>query len=204
MNPNRVTSIAALEALYTAPKQSSLDKELKVLNKHYRQLIEASPFFAIASVGHNGLDCSPRGDTSGFVHIHDDHTLIIPDRRGNNRLDTLRNIVADPRVSLLFLIPGLNETLRIKGTAYLSTEEKWLALLEVNGKRPVTAIVVHIECVYFQCARALKRSQLWNNALHVDPATLPSAGTLIRSAIEGFDADNYDADLQERQADSLY
>ena len=199
-----VNTIAELEALYPKPLGSSLAKELPRLNEHYRRLIEASPYVTVASVGPDGMDCSPRGDTPGFVCILDDHTLVIPDRRGNNRLDTLRNIVLDPRVALLFMIPGVNETLRVNGQAHLSIDPGLLNRFEVNGNCPVTVMVISIERVYFQCARALKRSQLLDPSCHADPDSLPSAGRLIRSAIADFDADTYDAELQERQAKTLY
>lgn len=201
---HRVESIEDLERLYPAPLASSVAKELPALNASYRRLVEASPFLTIASVGPDGLDCSPRGDAPGFVAVLDERTLAIPDRRGNNRLDTLRNIVADPRVALWFAIPGLNETLRVNGRAHLSTEPALLRRFDVDGRRPTTAIVVTVERVYFQCARALKRSRLWDPARHVDPSTLPSAGTLIRSAIADFDAERYDAELQARQAATLW
>lgn len=138
------------------------------------------------------------------MRILDERTVAIPDRRGNNRLDTLRNIVRDGRIALLFLIPGLNETLRINGTAHLSTQPELLASFAVDGKPPVTAIVVRIETMYFQCARALKRAQLWDPEAQIERDALPSAGQLARSVIAGFDADGYDAALEERQAETLY
>ena len=201
---NRVNTIAELEALYPKPLESSLAKELPRLNEYYRLLIKASPYVSVASVGPDGMDCSPRGDAPGFVSILDDDTLAIPDRRGNNRLDTLRNIVRDPRVALLFMIPGVNETLRVNGQAHLSIEPELLNRFEINGNSPITVMVVSVERVYFQCARALKRSRLWDPALHADPETMPSAGKLIRSAIADFDAEAYDEKLQERQAKTLY
>ena len=140
------------------------------------------------------------GDAPGF----DDRTLALPDRHGHNRLSTRSDIVVDPHVALLFMIPGVEETLRVNGRAYLSTESTLLARFDVDGKRPVTAIVVEIGRVYFQCARALKRSRLWDPAGHVDPDSLPSAGTLIRSAIADFDAEAYDAELAARQARTLW
>lgn len=204
MKSMRVNSLSQLEALYSTPKEISLAKELPALNEHYKTIIKASPFVVISSIGPDGMDCSPRGDGAGFVKVLDDQTLVIPDRRGNNRLDTLKNIVNDPRVALLFLIPGYDETLRVNGQAYLTIDDKLLEQLVVNGKKPTTAIVVNIEQVYFQCARALKRSGLWNKSAHVDPVSLPSAGTLIRSAIKDFDSEAYDAQLPERQEKTLY
>jgi len=201
---HRIDTIDDLERLYAPPLATSAGKESPRINALYRRLIEAAPFCAVASIGPEGLDCSPRGDAPGFVRILDERTLAIPDRRGNNRLDTLRNIVRDGRVGLLFLIPGLDETLRINGTAHLSRDPELLAAFEVGGKRPVSAIVVAVETVYFQCARALKRSRLWDAAAQVDPKSLPSAGALIRSVIDDFDSASYDAELEERQARTLY
>jgi len=201
---HRIHTTADLERLYAAPLATSLGKETPVINPAYRRLIEAAPFCMIASIGPEGMDCSPRGDGPGFVRILDERTLAIPDRRGNNRLDTLRNIVRDERVALLFLIPGLNETLRINGRAHLTTEPGLLADFAVNGKPPVSAIVVEIDTMYFQCARALKRSKLWDPAVQVEPRSLPSAGELARSAMPDFDAESYDAALPERQAKTLY
>lgn len=201
---NRIRSIDELCALYPAPMEASVAKELPEINQHYRKLIEASPFFAIASVGPGGLDCSPRGDEPGFVRVMDNKTLAIPDRRGNNRLDTLKNIVADPRIAMLFLIPGMTETLRINGNAYVNKDPALIKEFEVDGHLPVTLIMIEIETVYFQCARALKRSKLWDPASRVERSSLPSAGTLLRSAISGFYAEKYDAELPERQAKTLY
>lgn len=175
-----------------------------MINAEYRRLIEAASFVTVASVGQKGLDCSPRGDKAGFVHILDNRTIALPDRRGNNRLDTLRNVLQDPRIALLFLIPGLNETLRINGRALISTNPNLLASFDVDGTLPVTALVVEIDTMFFQCARALKRSQLWDEESKVDPKTLPRAGELIKSVVVDFDADDYDAKLAARQACTLY
>ena len=176
MISKRVNTLAELETLYAKPLESSVNKELSALNEYYKAIIEASPFVSIASCGPEGMDCSPRGDGAGFVHVIDDQTLAIPDRRGNNRLDTLRNIVVDPRVALLFLVPGYNETLRVNGSAYLTSDETLLEQFEVKGNRPTTAIIIEIERVYFQCARALKRSKLWDSSSSVSYThlTLPT------------------------------
>lgn len=201
---NRIESIAALETLYSAPLQTSLDKETPVLNAAYRRLFQACPFATLATLGPGGMDCSPRGDAPGFIRIIDDRTLAIPDRRGNNRLDTLRNIVEDGRIALLCMIPGWNETFRVNGTAHLSTSPELLDSMAVNSKPPTSAIVIRIETLYFQCARAVKRADLWNADQHIDSGALPSAGELTRSVIRNFDAERYDARLQERQANTLY
>jgi len=201
---NRISTLTELEALYAKPSDASIAKEITTLNDEYKRLIASSSFLTIASISPEGMDCSPRGDSAGFVQVLDDQTLAIPDRRGNNRLDTLRNIVTDPRVALLLLIPGYNETLRVNGQAYISDEEALIERFDVGGKKPATVIVVEIEKIYFQCARALKRSHLWDKAYHVDASSLPSAGTLIRSADKGFDAQAYDGQLVERQKNTLY
>lgn len=199
-----IQTMDQLKALYPDPLENSIRKETPVINDEYRSLIEASPFVAIASIGAGGMDCSPRGDQPGFVRVLNETTVVIPDRRGNNRLDTLKNIVENPRVALLFLIPGLNETLRINGTARLTTDPNLLESMKVNERLPACAIVIHIETMYFQCARALKRSQLWNASNHVNKSDLPSAGSLLKSVIEAFDSNAYDEVLEERQAQTLY
>ena len=201
---NRIETIADLEALYGESPPASLAKETPVINSAYRRLIEATPFCSIASIGEEGMDCSPRGDGPGFVHILDDRTIAIADRRGNNRLDTLRNIVSDPRDALLFLIPGWDEALRINGHAYVSNDPDLLKSFDVHGKSPATAIVIEIDTMYFQCARAIKRAKLWDTDALVPLDQLPKAGELVQSVMADFDAAEYDNALQERQAKTLY
>lgn len=202
---NRIETLEALGALYGPVNPNSLAKETAYLTPEYQKWIEVAPFFALASIGPDGLDCTPRGDATGQAfHVLDKKTLIIPDRRGNNRLDTLQNIIADPRVALLFLIPGINETLRINGRAYVTISPDYLECFRVGDKLPVSAIVVEIEAVYFQCARALKRAQLWNSASHVSKEDVPTAGQMTRAAKPDFDADTYDGGLQARQDATLY
>ncbi len=201
---DRISTVEQLEALYAVPAAVSLGKETDTINPYYRRLIEASPFFAIASTGTKGLDISPRGDPAGFVRVLDEQRIAIPDRRGNNRIDTLRNIVREPQVALLFMIPGVELTLRYNGRAHLSTEAALLQSMAMDGKLPVCAIVVELDTLFFQCARALKRAQLWNPAQHVDASALPSAGQLAKSALLDFDDSSYDAGLEERQQKTLY
>ena len=202
---HEITSISALEALYGPVNPNSLAKETKSLTPEYRQWLEKAPFFALTSVGAGGLDCSPRGDAEGqLFRILDDKTLAIPDRRGNNRLDTLRNIIVDPRVALLFLIPGIEETLRINGRVTLTTETAVINSFTVGGKAPLSVLVVTIEAVYFQCARALKRTKLWDPDALIARNAVPTAGEMTRGAKPGFDADTYDAELPARQQSSLY
>ena len=174
-----ITSVAELEALYGIPSEASTVKEVDRLTPHYRAYIEASPFMALATSGPEGLDCSPRGDKPGFVRVHDDKTLMLPDRRGNNRVDSLRNIVRNPRVGLLFLIPGVGNTLRVNGHAHLSADPDLLESFAVEDKAPRSVTVITVDTVYFQCARALVRSELWNPERHVDPRSLPSAGEIL-------------------------
>jgi uncharacterized protein len=201
---HRITTLDQLATHYGAVNPNSLRKELPRLSPEYRRLLDASPFMAVATSGPGGLDCSPRGDPAGFVRVLDDQTIAFADRRGNNRLDTLKNLIADPRIGLLFLIPGINETLRINGRAVLSTEPSLIKSFVYQGKAPACVIVVAIEAVYFQCARALIRSDLWNAARHVARTSLPTAGEMSRSADPSFEAEPYDAALADRQRSTLY
>jgi PPOX class probable FMN-dependent enzyme len=174
-----ITSIEALEALYGEPYGPSIVKEIDYISTHYRTLIEASPFAALATCGPEGLDCSPRGDPPGFVRVLDARTLAIPDRRGNNRIDSMRNILRDPRVALLFLIPGVGETLRVNGRAAISTDPELTASFAMNGKTPTCVMVVSVDRVFFQCSKAIVRSKLWDPAQHVDRKSLPSSGMIL-------------------------
>ncbi|PLX37378.1 MAG: hypothetical protein C0605_07580 [Hyphomicrobiales bacterium] len=199
-----ITSIEALEALYGQPSGAALAKETTHLTEEYRRWVEKAPFMAIASCGPRGLDCSPRGDETGqLLKVIDDHTLVLPDRGGNKRLDTMRNILEDPRVSLLFLIPGITEAMRIRGEARISVAPELLGLFEGANKPPVSVLVVTITSVFFQCARALMRSRLWQADAQLAPGDVPSAGEMIRGASPGFDAGAYDQALPERQKNSL-
>ncbi len=200
-----ITSVEQLEAIYDKPRPASLDKEASIITDEYRQLIEASPFMALATVGPGGMDCSPRGDKPAVVHVVDESTLHLPDRRGNNRLDSLRNIVADGRVALLFLIPGVAECLRVNGSAVLRIDPDLLNSYAVDGKPPASVVEITPHVVYFQCARAIKRSELWNPAQHRERGDLPSPGQIVSVLTDGaFDGESYDAALQERQAKTLY
>ena len=180
MSPS-ITTIADLEALYGKPVEAATVKEVARITPHYRAYIEASPYATLATSGPEGLDCSPRGDKPGFVRVADEKTLMLPDRRGNNRIDSLRNIVRDPRVALLFMIPGLGNTLRVNGRAQLSIEPALLESFAVEDKAPRSVMVMTVDAVYFQCARALVLSELWNPARHV----LPTPGIMNRSATRG-------------------
>nr|WP_183440410.1 pyridoxamine 5'-phosphate oxidase family protein [Pseudoduganella violacea] len=204
-NPHRITDPQALEALYGKPGQASVVKEVDYIHPHYRAFIEAAPFAVLATAGPDGLDASPRGDPAGFVVVEDEKTLLLPDRRGNNRVDSLRNIVADPRVALLFMVPGVGETLRVHGRAAILVDPPLLERFAVDGKAPRTVLAVRVESVFFQCSRALIRSRLWQPDAQREPASLPSLGTVLqelsKSAIDGV---QYDRDLPGRLQTTLY
>jgi len=204
-NGKLITSLDQLCALYGEPTDVSIAKEIDHVSDHYRAFIEAAPFFALATVGPEGLDCSPRGDVPGFVRIADPKTLLVPDRRGNNRIDSLRNIMRDPRVALLFLIPGIGETIRVIGHATLSIDPDLLASFAVNGKAPNCVIVVAVEHVFYQCTKAIVRSQLWDPARHVDRKTLPTAGTILAGLTAGrLGGAEHDKGHAERTLAKLY
>jgi len=200
-----VTTIDELEAIYGHPAETSMVKVANRITLSYRVLIEKSPFAALASTGPEGLDCSPRGDVAGFVRIHDETTLMMPDRRGNNRIDSLRNIVRDPRVALLFLIPGSGNTLRVNGRAQVSVDPALLASFKMEGKAPRTVIVMKVGDVYFQCARAIVRSDLWNPDKRVDPKTLPTPGQILAEmSANRVGGEEYDRAWPERARQSLW
>ncbi len=194
----------ALKAIYTDISEASVAKVTTALTAEYRRMIEAAPFVALATVGPEGLDCSPRGDLGGVVRVVDDRTVLLPDWRGNNRVDSLLNIVRDPRVALMFLIPGSTTTMRINGTAAVSIEEALLDSFEMDGKHPRSVIVLTIAEVYFQCARALIRSQIWNPETYSDPKTLPTPGALLKAAKADFDQETYDREWPERAAKTMW
>jgi uncharacterized protein len=200
-----VRTVEELAALYDAPMEIALAKEIGQLTDLHRAYVEASPFVLVATNGPDGLDCSPRGDEPGFVRVADERTLLLPDRRGNNRLDTLRNIVVDGRVGLLFLVPGVGVTLRVNGTASLSTDPELRESFAVRGTPPTTVVVVRTTAVYTQCPKALVRSHLWDADRHRDPADLPTVGAIMQAITEGtFDGAAYDRAYPERLARTLY
>ena len=200
-----ITSVEQLEAIYGTPGETSLVKELDRLIPEYVAFVEASPFVALATNGPEGLDCSPRGDLRGFVRVADERTLLMPDRRGNNRVDSLRNIVRDGRVGLLFLVPGSGTTLRVNGTATLSIDPELCASFAVDGQAPRSVIVVTIQAVYFQCARAIVRSELWNPDRHVDPKSLPTPGRILAATSQArIDGEAYDAEWPERARKTMW
>ncbi len=203
--PDPIRDLAELDAMFAAPATLSVRKVTAQLTPAYRRMIETSPFFALATSGPRGLDCSPRGDAAGFVRIADDSTLLLPERRGNNRIDSLRNLVSDPRAALMFLVPGISEILRINGQAFLSRNCELCDFFLVNGSSPRIVIVFQIETVMFQCARAIVRSRLWDPSLHRTPGELPTAGSMLADATGGEEGGAaYDAALPERIRTTLY
>src|SRR6201996_9398833 len=200
-----IATIGQLEAIYGQPNDASTVKVANRVTPQYRALIDKSPFAALATCGPEGLDCSPRGDLAGFVRVHDEKTLMMPDRRGNNRIDSLRNIVRDPRVALLFLIPGSGSTLRVNGRAYVSDDAELLASFRMEGKAPRTVVVMNVDEIYFQCARAIVRSELWNPARHVDPKSLPTPGQILADMSHNLvGGEEYDRAWPERARQSLW
>lgn len=184
---------------------TSITKEVDHLTELHRAYVAAAPFVVVATSGPGGLDCSPRGDPAGFVRVVDERTLLLPDRRGNNRLDTLRNLVVDPRIGLLFLVPGVGVTLRVNGTAQLSTDPALRESFAVGDKLPTTVIVVTTTSVYTQCPKALIRSRLWDATQHRDPAELPTVGQIMEAITNGaFDGKAHDDAYPERVRQTIY
>lgn len=200
-----IRTVEQLEALYGYPGETSLVKELDHVIPEYAAFIEASPFAALATSGPEGLDCSPRGDLAGFVRIDNPRRLLMPDRRGNNRADSLKNIIRDPRVALLFLVPGSGTTLRVNGRAHISIDAALCAAFTVEGKPARSVIVIDVDAVYFQCARAIRRSDLWNPDKHVDPKTLPTPGKILEvTSQKSIDGEAYDREWPERAKVSMW
>ncbi|MES2423054.1 MAG: pyridoxamine 5'-phosphate oxidase family protein [Pseudomonadota bacterium] len=202
---HQITTAEQLAALFGPVGEASVRKEVAYLHPHYCALIAASPFAILATSGPGGLDASPRGDAPGFVVVENSTTLLLPERRGNNRADSLHNLLADPRMALLFLIPGLGETLRVNGSARISVEPALLQRFVVQGQPPKCVLVVTVDAVFFQCARAIQRSALWRGLAADRPAGLPSPGTILSALADaGINAEKYDRELPERQRNTLY
>jgi PPOX class probable FMN-dependent enzyme len=204
-DPYAITTLAQLGPIFGEVGEASVRKEVSHVHPHYRAMIAASPFAVLATAGPDGLDASPRGDAPGFVQVEDEHTLLLPERRGNNRVDSLRNILHDPRVALLFLIPGVGETLRVNGRASITTAPEMLARFVVQGQLPKCVVVVRVESVYFQCARAIQRSGLWQPAPADARSRVPSPGAILQALTDAaVDGEAYDRALPARQRATLY
>ena len=204
-NNNYIEDLAALEVLFDTVGEVSIKKEVSYLHSAYQAMISASPFAVLATVGPDGLDISPRGDPPGFVHIQDEHTLLLPERRGNNRIDSLRNIISDPRVALFFLIPGVGETLRVNGRARISIAPDLLQRFPMQGKLPKCILEISVETVFFQCARAIQRSKIWEGLPDEVRKAVPTPGAIIEALTDSaIDGANYDRELPARQKSTLY
>lgn len=204
-DPHEISTLAQLEAIYPPVGLAAARKEIDYLHPVYQAMVAASPFVILATNGATGLDCSPRGDPAGFVRIRDAHTLWLPDRAGNNRIDSLRNLLHDPRIGLLFLIPGRGETLRVNGRARLTQDPDILADCAIAGKNPRCVAVITVETAFFQCGRAPLRAGLWDTPDAEILGRVPSAGTILESLTDSAIAgESYDAGLETRQKNSLY
>lgn len=200
-----IETVEKLRGLYGEPSERARLKALAKLDVHCRRFIELSPFLVIGTADADGhADCSPRGDAPGFVQVLDDETLAIPDRPGNNRVDTMSNIVANPHVGLIFFVPGINETLRVNGQARIVTDEALLEAMAVNGKAPKSAIVVTVEQTFLHCAKALIRSRLWEPETRVERSVYPSLGRVLADQIAGVDAGTAEASIEEGYREKLY
>ena len=200
-----VADISELEHLYGAPSQPSLAKEVDFIHPVYSKFIALSPFIVLATGSRDGLDTSPRGDAAGFVVVEDKKTLLIPDRPGNNRIDSLRNIIDNPQVAVFFLVPGAGESLRVNGRASISVNPDLLARFVINGKLPRSVIVVNVDTAFFQCSKAIVRSDLWNPEKRIDRTELPSTGTMLAELSKGsIDGVAYDQAMPKRISETLY
>ena len=206
MTDHLIESAEDLRSLYGEPSELAVKKSLDRLDRHCRRFIELSPFVILASAGADGrVDCSPRGDPAGFVAVLDDRTILLPDRRGNNRTDSLTNVLENPHVGMLFLIPGVNETLRLNGRATLTTDPAHLEPLAVKGRIPRSGLLVEVEEVFLQCTKALVRSRLWAEESRVDRKTaLPSFGTMLADHVGLADGEAIDRKLREKLRETLY
>lgn len=203
MSDYTIRDADALQARLGPVAAPSVRKEVPFLHPVYQEWLRASPFAVVATSGPGGLDVSPRGDAAPLLRVADPHTVLLPERRGNNRADGLRNLLTDPRVSVLSFVPGVDETLRINGTATMSVDPDLLQSFAVHGALPTCVVVIRVETVYFQCARALLRSGLWTPAAATDG--VPSAGTIL-AALTNHEVggDAYDRELPARLRTTLY
>lgn len=183
---------AGLRQRHLTPMSRATDKVLRRLDKHCRDIIALSPFCVISTQGPNGADVSPRGDPPGFVRVLDEQHLLLPDRIGNNRLDNMANILANPAVGLLFLVPGMNETLRVNGLANVTDDLQLLSGSAVQGRAPSVGLLIEVQEAFLHCAKALVRSDLWNPAKHIDRGVLPTYGQMLTDHCEGLTVDEFE------------
>ena len=193
-----------LREFYGPPSERGAKKQMAALDEHARNFIALSPFMVIASATADGADASPKGDPPGFVKTLDEKTLLIPDRPGNNRVDTMSNVVENGRVGLLFLVPGMSETLRVNGRARVTTDPALLAPLSVKGRAPVSGMIVEVDEAYLHCGKAVLRGSLWDPEKRLDRKSFPSMGEMLADQIGGYDPEELDEGIQERYRTGLY
>jgi uncharacterized protein len=200
-----ITTEKSLELLFDSVGEASLRKEVSFIHALYKDWIMKSPFAVLATNGPSGLDTSPRGDPAPLVHIQDQKTILLPERRGNNRIDSLKNILHDNRVSMIFFVPGVRETIRITGTAKIGIDPHLLARFAINDQPAKCVIEINVESIFFQCARALVRSSLWSNEQLAARPQVPTAGQMLAALTDNdIDGVAYDNELPHRQAKTLY
>ena len=199
-----ITDEASLRAIHHQPMSRATDKVLRALDHHCLRMIALSPFCVVATQGPNGADISPRGDPPGFVRVLDERTLLLPDRVGNNRLDAMANLLVNPHIGLLFLVPGMNETLRINGTARITDDARVLAPSAVKNRPPKVGLVIAVEEAFLHCAKALVRSALWDGTRHIDRATLPSYAEMLLDHVGGLTREENDRQSQVMAERGLY
>ncbi len=200
-----ISNNGELRETYRPPAPRAAQKVLDRLDEHCRKFIELSPFCVLSTTSGEGQpDASPRGDPPGFVQVLDERTLLLPDRPGNNQVDSLRNVVESPGVGLLFFVPGMNETLRVKGRAEVVTGEELLAPLAVGGRAPLSGLKVTVEEAFLHCGRALLRSRLWDPSAQIERSSYPSYGRVLADQIAGADAGWIDAEEEEANRERLY
>jgi PPOX class probable FMN-dependent enzyme len=200
-----ITDAAALRDFYGEISRLAKHKQIPWLDKHCCAFIALSPFLVLATADAEGrMDASPRGDAPGFVRVLDDTTLLLPDRPGNNRVDSYGNILTNPGVGLIFFVPGIEETLRVNGAARVTTDAALLVLAEAQGKVPRAGLLIEVQEAFFHCAKALKRAHLWDASRHVERRSFPSLGRIIADQTAACDADEADARIEESYRTRLY
>lgn len=200
----KIVNIEELEALYKDPSKLALAKEIDYINDSYQKFIEASPYCILSTYGEKGIDCTPRGDPAGFVRVIDKKTILLPDRKGNNRIDSLRNILLNSQVGLIFLVPNVGETIRVAGHAEILVDEELNASFAIKGKSALSVLKISVDKIYFHCGKSSMRSKIWKPETHPDRKSVPSAGQMGKEIDRSFDGDAYDKALPERYKATLY
>ncbi|NRA86797.1 MAG: pyridoxamine 5'-phosphate oxidase family protein [Rhizobiales bacterium] len=200
----KITTIEQLEALYKPPTGLTITKEIDFINDQYRQFIEASPFCILSTYGEKGIDCTPRGDPYPLVRITDSKTILLPDRKGNNRVDNMRNIIENSQVGLIFLVPNAGETIRVAGRAEIIVDVELNESFAIKGKPATSVLRISVDKIYFHCSKALIRSALWKSETYIDRKTFPTAGQMGKAIDQSFDGETYDRNLPERYKKTLY